>query len=276
MSVFEACSAQGVAFKTTMDALVHAHIVETTMVVNRQGISIRQIDPGQCMVVDLLVEAPSFQTFELGEEETHVGVNVPALQRVLKSLTNKDTITLSVLYDDPVYLRVAVYNDFTKSEVVHRLRVLMLDYEQVDIPEHETDRIVSMPSTDFARHVKDFAPLSASLEFETTESAFYVRARSDLCISEAAIRPKNNVRGEQFGNGSTHIGLGRNGNKTVCQSFNTKYLQSITKATALDSQITLYFTQDKPVIIRYNVSIIGSLRYVLATHTRTCVDSSEK
>ena len=263
MSVFEACSAQAVAFKTTIDAIVHAHIVETTLVVDRRGMSIRQVDPGQCMVVDVLLEAPSFQTFVLGEAETHVGINVPALQRVLKSLTNKDTITLSVLYNEPIFLRVGVYNDFTKSEIVHKLRVLMLDYERVEVPPRENDRIVSMPSADFARHVKDFAPLAPELELEVTDSAFYVRARSDLCTSEAAIRPKNNVRGEQYGNGSTHIGLGRNGNRTVCQTFNTKYLQSITKAAGLDSQITLYFTQGLPMVVRYNVSIIGSLRYVL-------------
>ena len=205
MSVFEACSAQAVALKTTIDAIVHAHIVETTLVVDRRGMSIRQVDPGQCMVVDVLLEAPSFQTFVLGEAETHVGLNVHALQRVHTSLTNKDTITLSVLYNEPIFLRVGVYNDFTKSETVHKLRVLMLDYERVEVPPRENDRIVSMPSADFARHVKDFAPLAFQLELEVTDSAFYVRAKSDLCISEAAIRPKNNVRGEQYGNGLSLI-----------------------------------------------------------------------
>jgi proliferating cell nuclear antigen PCNA len=266
MSVFEACTAQATAFKGTIDALVHAHICETTLVVDKKGLSVRQIDPGQCLVVDLLIESPSFQTFVLAEDETHVGINVHAFQRVLRSLTNKDTVTLSILYEEPIFLRVAVFNEFTKSEIVHKLRVLALDYEKVEIPQRECDRIVSMPSADFARHVKDFGPLSKALEFEADNSTFYVRAKSDLCISEAAIHPKNNVRGEQFGNGSTHIGLGRNGNATVRQSFNTKYLQSITKASSLDSQITLYLTRGHPLIARYNVSIIGSLRYILAEH----------
>lgn len=264
MALFQCCSAQAIAVKGTVDALVNAHIVETTMVVNKKGVSIRQVDPGQCLVVDMLLEAPSFQSFDLTEDETHVGLHMPALQRVLKSLTNKDTITLSVLYDDPVNLCVTICNEFTKSKIVHRLRILMLDFEKVEVPAREFDRVVSMPSADFARHIKDFAPLAACLELNTTEAAFFIRARSDLCFSEAAILPKNNVRGEQYGNGSTHIGLGRNGNKCVSQTFNTKYLQSITKASNLDTQLTLYFTQGLPMIARYNVSIIGSLRYVLA------------
>ena len=275
MSLFQLCTAQAIAFKGTIDALVHAHISETTLVVDKKGLSIRQIDPGQCLVADLLIEAPSFQTFTLAEDETHVGINVHAFQRVLKSLSNKDTITLSVLYDEPIFLRVSVFNEFTKSEIVHKLRILVLDYEKVQIPQRECDRIVSMPSADFARHVKDFAPLAPALEFEANEDTFFVRAKSDLCISEAAIHPKNNIRGEQFGNGSTHIGLGRNGNKTVRQSFNTKYLQSITKASNLDSQITLYLTKDLPLIVRYNVSIIGSLRYILAG-SATSDESDEK
>lgn len=266
MSIFEACTAQAVAVKGTIDALLHAHISETTLVVNRKGLLVRQVDPGQCLVADLIIEAPSFQTFTLAEDETHVGINVAAFQRVLKSATNKDTITMSIHYDEPIFLRVLVFNDFTKSEVLHKLRVLMLDYEQVDIPDREHDRVVSMPSADFVRLVKDFAPLAQTLELELNKDKFLVRAVSDLCVSEAAIHPKNNMRGEQFGNGSTHIGLGRNGNDVVRQSFNTKYLQSITKAANLDSQVTFYMTQGQPLIVRYNISIIGSLRYILAPH----------
>ena len=37
MSLFQLCTAQAIAFKGTIDALVHAHISETTLVVDKKG-----------------------------------------------------------------------------------------------------------------------------------------------------------------------------------------------------------------------------------------------
>ena len=51
MSLFELCTAQAIAFKGTIDALVHAHISETTLVVDKKGMSIRQI--GYCPEIAL-------------------------------------------------------------------------------------------------------------------------------------------------------------------------------------------------------------------------------
>ena len=76
--------------------------------------------------------------------------------------------------------------------------------------------------------------------------------------------PKPTTNNVPIGNTATTIGLGRNGNWEVKQTFATKFLSAITKNSNIDEQITLYLTKGQALMVRYNISIIGSLVYVLA------------
>ena len=264
MSMFRVSTAQGVSFKLTMEAIGHCHITETNFKFNKHGITATQIDPAHNMVLHLLLERPSFQIFEMHEEEIIAGVSITTLTRLLKNVTNKDTITLSIDYNEPSLLNVVIYNDFNKTKMTHKLKILLLDEEDIKIPEREIDRVVSMPSSEFSKYIKEFAHTAKRVQFHVKNDEFKIRAHDDMCTSEAVIYPKMNVKGEVHGSGSISIGLGRNGNSEVCQSFNTKYLQSITKGNSLDDQILLYLTRQQPLLVRYNISIIGSLVYILA------------
>lgn len=276
MSMFKICTAQAIPFKATMDAIHHCHIAEANFVVNGSGVTMIQLDPAHALVLHMFLEKPAFQLFDLHEEEVIVGVSISTFCRLIKSVTNKDTITLCVDYDDPEYLKIVIYNDFSKTQIVHKMKILLLDYDKIEIPHREVDRVISMPSSEFAKYVKEFSQLNDIIEFNVEQDTFYIRTRGDLCISEAKITPKKNIRGENFGNGSISIGLGRNGHTQVCQEFNAKYLQCITKGSNLDDQITVYLTMNKPLLIRYNISIIGSLVYILAPHSHSKDDVEQK
>ena len=264
MSIFTATSTQALSIRSIFDALVNSHITEANIVVEKKGFVIKAVDPGQLLVIDVLIEKPSFQNYKVNEEETIIGINVASLQRVLKMCSNKDTLTFEILQSEPIFLRITIFNDFSKLEIVHRIRILNIDFEKIEIPFSSHDLVVSLPISDLSRHVKDFSHLSSTLELEVNQYNMMIRSKSDLCLSECLISPKNNIKGEATGNGATSIGLGRNGNRTVKQSFNIKYLQSIMKSNNLDNQTTLYFTQGLPLVIRFNVSIIGSIRFILA------------
>lgn len=264
MSILYLTTAQAVPFKNSIDAVGQCHITEATLVASDSGLMLTHIDPSHVMVVRLLLERPSFQEFKLGEKEVRIGINIPTIIRALKGLTNKDTISLQVDYADPKHFTITVYNDFTKNTLRHKFTVLLLQYDKIDIPVREVDRMVSMPSHEFSRLIKDFSHLCKNIEFTVESDTMTLRTYSDLCVSEAEVRPKTNIRGEKMANGSVLIGLGRNGNTTVRQRFNTRCLLNIIKGNNLDDQVTLYFTESNPLIVRFNISVMGSIMYILA------------
>lgn len=265
MSLFKVCTAQAMALKTTLDAIVNCHVTEANLVLNSQtGITITEVDPSHAMVIRLLLEKTSFQIFEMADEEYVVGVSMKELARLVKNATNKDTITFTMEREKPEILKIIVYNDFSKSCITHHLKTLLLPYDKITIPYREADRVINLPSGDFARYVKDFSS-QKFIELEVTnDHVFYIRVRTDLCTSQAEVRAKTNQRGERVGNGSTCIGIGRKGQLEVCQRFATKFLMSIAKGANLDDQVTIYLSNNEAAMVRYNISIIGSLVYVLA------------
>ena len=264
MSIFRAVTAHAVALRASFDALANAHITETCLQVGPGGIKVAEIDPAQCMVLNLLLERAGWQVYELNEEEVIVGVSVPNIQRLLKGVGNKDTVCLEILYDAPDLLQLTVYNDFNKTQLVHKLKVLLLEHDEITIDHREVDRTVSMPSAEFSKYMKEFAAMGKHVEVEVDETSLVFRCKTDMCISEAVIRPKCNEKGHAVGNGCISIGLGRNGNAQVRQTFAVKYLQSIAKSSALDEQITLYATQGRPLLLRYNIAVVGFVVYLLA------------
>lgn len=264
MSIFRAVTAHAVALRASFDALANAHINETCLQVGPAGIKVAEIDPAQCMVLNLLLERAGWQAYELNEQEIVVGVSVPSIQRLLKGVGNKDTVCLEILYDSPELLRLTVFNDFNKTQLVHKLKVLLLEHDEISIDHREVDRTVSMPSAEFAKYMKEFAAMGKKVEVEVDHDSLVFRCNTDMCVSEAVIKPKRNDKGHAVGNGCISIGLGRNGNDKVRQTFAVKYLQSIAKSSGLDEQVTLYATQGKPLLVRFNIAVVGFVLYLLA------------
>jgi len=267
-SVFWATTTNGVAFRAVWDAQAHTGLREVTIRVDAEGLTMTTITPTQNMVVHVLLEQAAFNDWGLQEDEVLVPITLAAVQRALRGVTNKDTITMSIAYDDPKHLLFTVYNEFTRTFVVHKVLILVMPYERITIPDKQVDRQVSMPSNEFAKYIKDFSPLAKQLEFFVDGQTFSITAKGDMCESKALIRPKENIRGEKYGNGTICIGLGRNGSKTAGGLYNSKYLMSIIKATNLDEQVYLYLTHESPLLIRYNVGIMGSIVFILANQPR--------
>ena len=276
--LFNVTTAQALSLKASFDALVYAHINESNLVVNKSGLTVTEIDPSHALVVRLLLEKQSFQIFEV-QEEVVVGISIKELARLFKNVSNKDTVTLCMDAQNPTQLQIVVYRD-GDSCITHRLKTLLLPYEKIDIPFREVDRVINMPSSDFARYIKEFSN-NRFIELHITQDhVFFIRVKTDLCTSEVEIQtrststtttttttkivPKPSANGSVIGNTATTIGLGRNGNWEVRQTFPTKFLTAITKNSNIDEQITLYMTKGQALMARFNVSIIGTLVYILA------------
>ena len=267
--MFWATTTNGVPFRAVWDAQAHCGLREVTIRVDKEGLTMTTLTPPHNMVVHVLLERDSFGSWGLREDQILVPLAVSSVQRALRGVTNKDTVTLSISYEDPKHLTFTVFNEFTQTAIVHKVLILVMPYERIRIPPKEVDRIVSMPSNEFAKYVKDFAPLAKELEFYVDGQTFCIRAEGDMCESRATIKPKENVRGEKYGNGTISIGLGRKGKKTARGMYNSKYLMCIIKSTNLDEQVTLYLTDEAPILIRYNVSIMGSIVFILANKPET-------
>ena len=72
--------------------------------------------------------------------------------------------------------------------------------------------------------------------------------------------------------GETSHGLtfNKKSNEYIQGEFSLKYINLFTKSTNLCNTIELYFKQDYPLIMKYNVGNLGQIKFCLAPKRQDC------
>lgn len=272
--VFRCLVACAVPFKGVVEALINCHVTDINLVINSKGVCITHVDSALSMVIRIFLEQPSFQLWELNNnnknatsEDLVVGLNAAALQKITKGLTSRDTLEMAIYKDsDMIYLRV--YNDFSQSLLEHKMKTLLLDHDKITIPQREFTRTVTMPTSDFARHVRDLASVGGKFVTISADSdKLVLGTKTDYCESSAIVKAKK----KKQGTGSVTIGLGRREGPSVVEGaeYSIKYLQCIAKSS-LDDTLTLFLSAaeegnvHQPLLARYTISVLGSIVFFLA------------
>lgn len=266
--LFRCMIACAVPFKGVVEALINCHVTVINLVLNQKGISITHIDAAMMLVINILLERPSFQEWYLSKNEIVVGINALGLQKLTKSLTARDTLEITLYEDNPQEIYLRIYNEFSSSVLEHRMKTLLLDHDQIEIPEREFTRTVTLPTSEFSRHIRDLAAVGGKRVFVKADAKELVlTTKTDLCESSAIIKAKKKNKGAA---GSITIGLGRRKGPNIVDGaqYSIKYLQNIAKCS-LDDTLCLYLSQDEdgspqPLLARYTISVLGSIVFFLA------------
>ena len=266
--LFRCMIACAVPFKGVVEALINCHVTVINLVLNQKGISITHIDAAMMLVINILLERPSFQEWYLSKNEIVVGINALGLQKLTKSLTARDTLEITLYEDNPQEIYLRIYNEFSSSVLEHRMKTLLLDHDQIEIPEREFTRTVTLPTSEFSRHIRDLAAVGGKRVFVKADAKELVlTTKTDLCESSAIIKAKKKNKGSA---GSITIGLGRRKGPNIVDGaqYSIKYLQNIAKCS-LDDTLCLYLSQDdngspQPLLARYTISVLGSIVFFLA------------
>ena len=246
-------------FRTLMTALKDI-LLETNISFQPDGIRIINMDKSHTILAHLFLAAPNFEFYECTKEKIIIGVNMFHLFKLINSIDNDDTLTIYIEksdYNDGVvsHLALKFENGEIKQCKTQKLRLIEPEPEELVYPDVKFSSIINLPSADFQKIIRDLSCISDKLEIKSVGNELIFKCSGQFASAEIH-------RAES--DGSMGFVLKQDSAKVIQGEFSLKNLGYFIKCTNLCSQIEVYLENDLPLVVKYDVASLGSIKLCLA------------
>ena len=241
-------SVQASAFKAVFEVLKDI-LNDVNIYFTADGIRVITLDTAQSALIDMFLSAENFEEYTC-PDEIIAGVNIANTFKLLKTITNNDTITMSITNKE--YIDIAIQNELKKSVTKFQLKLLDINEDQIELPAIEMSIVTTMQSADFQRICRDMNNIATNVTITRAEKIFKIQCSGDFANQETSIEC------------SDDMGTG----KSLSGMYSLKYLNIFTKATGMCSTVQILQEQENRfLVLKYNVANLGELKFYLATKT---------
>jgi proliferating cell nuclear antigen len=247
-------------FRTLMTALKDI-LLETNITFEPDGMRIINMDKSHTILVHLFLEAQNFEFYECKKDKIIIGVNMFHLFKLINTIENEETLTLYIENSDYVdgivsYLTLKYENGQIKQCKTQKLRLIEPDPEELQYPDVAFSSIINLPSTDFQKIIRDLSCISDKLEIKSVGNELIFRCSGQFASAEIHRAESDDSMGFISKPDSSKIIQGE---------FSLKNLGYFIKCTNLCQQIEVYLENDLPLVVKYNVASLGTIRMCLAS-----------
>jgi len=246
-------------FRTLMTALKDI-LLETNITFEPDGMRIINMDKSHTILVHLFLGAQNFEFYECKKEKIIIGVNMFHLFKLINTIENDETLTIYIENSDYVdgivsYLTLKYENGEIKQCKTQKLRLIEPDPEELQYPDVTFSSIINLPSADFQKIIRDLSCISEKLEIKSVGNELIFKCSGQFASAEIH-------RAES--DGSMGFITKQDSSKIIQGEFSLKNLGYFIKCTNLCQQIEVYLENDLPLVVKYNVASLGSIRLCLA------------
>lgn len=246
-------------FRTLMTALKDI-LLETNITFCPDGIRIINMDKSHTILAHLFLDAQNFEFFECKKDKIIIGVNMFHLFKLINSIDNDDTLTIYIENSDYIdgivsHLALKFENGEIKQCKTQKLRLIEPEPEELQYPDVKFSSIINLPSADFQKIIRDLSCISDKLEIKSVGNELIFKCCGQFASAEIH-------RAETDGN--MGFILKQENSKIIQGEFSLKNLGYFIKCTNLCSQIEVYLENDLPLVVKYDVASLGSIRLCLA------------
>jgi proliferating cell nuclear antigen len=245
-------------FRTLMTALKDI-LLETNISFQPDGIRIINMDKSHTILVHLYLAASNFEFYECKKEKIIIGVNMFHLFKLINSIDNDDTLTIYIeednYYDGIVsHLALKFENGDIKQCKTQKLKLIEPEQDELEVPDVTFTSIINLPSQDFQKIIRDLSCISDKLEIKSVGNELIFKCQGQFASAEIH-------RAES--DGSMGFIMKPDSSTVIQGEFSLKNLGYFIKCTNLCSQIEIYLENDLPLIVKYDVASLGSIRLAL-------------
>jgi proliferating cell nuclear antigen len=246
-------------FRTLMTALKDI-LLETNITFTPEGMKIINMDKSHTILAHLFLKAENFEQFHCGESKIIIGVNMFHLFKLINTIGNDDTLTIYIENDDYVdgiveYLGLKFENGDIKQTKTQKLKLIEPEMEDLSYPDVTFSSIITLPSSDFQKIIRDLSCISDKLEIKSVGNELMFKCEGQFASAEI-------YRAESDGN--MEFVKMQESTKVIQGLFSLKNLGYFIKCTNLCSQIEMYLENDLPLVIKYSVASLGEIKLCLA------------
>ena len=249
--LFRIRTVKAAPFRTLIEAIKDI-LTDANLEFDSNGLKVMAMDGTHTILVHLRLQADRFDEFYCPQRSI-VGINMINFFKLVKTMSNSESIVLYMKKSDMTKLCIEILNG-EKQMVTHfALNVIDLDVVPMEIPPVQFSSIITMPSTDFQKIIRDMHTLGDVVEIQSASQELAFRCKGDYAEQETIFSIGQN--------GMSHSKVGK---EIVQGNFFLKHLVLFTKCTSLCSDISLYLKNDYPIIVEYNVAGLGEIKLALA------------
>ena len=242
--------------RTLSEALKEV-LTDVSVYFDSTGIKIMSMDGAKVALVHLKLDAKQFEQYYC-KDTTEIGINMLSFFKLLKSISNNDTLTLYVEAEDSYNLGILIENKDRSLKNDIKLKLLDLNDDVIEIPHVSFDSVITMPCVDFQKYCRDLNSISDYVKISSKGDIFSMEAEGDFAKQIISI-------------GETQNGLVISKRDSVVSgTFSLKFLNLFCKSSSLCSNIELYIKDKYPLILVFAVANLGSLKFGLAPKETEC------
>jgi proliferating cell nuclear antigen len=237
---------QASAFRTVFEVLKDI-INDVNLVFRPEGLMVVTLDTARVTLVHLVMPAENFEEYHCDREHT-AGLNVANTYKLLKSVTNTDTLSMSI--DDSYLLHIHIENAAKKSSTSFDFKLLDINDDELSVPEIEMNVLTTIPSVDFQRVTRDMHNLAQDIRITRKKKTLELECEGGFANQKTVIECVEPGMDKPLGN-----------------IFSLKYINMFTRATSLCSSVQLMQhdeDENMPIVFRYTVANLGELKFYLA------------
>jgi proliferating cell nuclear antigen len=251
----EFMTVQSSAVRTVIESLRDL-LTDTVIEFDDKGMKIMTTDTSRTVLVHLWFDGSKCEKY-FCDQKLSIGVSMNEFHKILRSITNNDTLTLFVDCDDLNHLGIKIENFEKNARSQYSLRLLDLGHDKLEADPMRFDSVITLPATDFQKICRDMHQLGVEvMEIKDVQNQLIFSCEGDFCTRETVLCDKNN---DMYSQGSK-----KNAHDIVQGVFSIKFLLTFIKCTNLCNTVDLMLKNDFPLVVRYGVASLGEIKFCLA------------
>ena len=230
-------------------------LTDANFKITKDKIKLSTMDATHTVLVYLELLGSKFEYFyfDNSQSEYVIGVNLLNLFKLIKTTGTDDILTLSMEKKNTNILIVQIDNNEKNSRTIFKINLMDLDDKQMQIPPVTFETIITIPSSNFQKICRDMFNISDTIDIKCIDKHIIFKCEGDFASQETLM-----------GEVDTGFSYIKNSDNVVQGLFDLKYLVLFSKCTNLCGNINLYFKNDYPLILLYNVANLGNIKLALA------------
>ena len=249
--LFRIRTVKAAPFRTLIEALKDI-LTEANIEFDSTGMKIMAMEGTHTILVHLRLEADRFDEWHCPQKHI-LGVNMINLFKLVKTMSNNDSIVLYLRKSATDKLGIEILNGEKQMTTRFSLNLIEIDVRPFQIPPVQFSSIITMPSVDFQKIIRDMHTLGETVEIQSASQELVFRCKGDYAEQETI-----------FSIGQNGLTQSKTATDIVQGNFVLKHFVLFTKCTSLCSDISLYLKNDYPIIVEYNVAGLGEIKLALA------------
>lgn len=222
------------------------------------GMRIMAMNNAKSVLIHLKLDAHNFDQFDIKTKKITIGVNMLNLYRLIKTMSNNDTLSLYIDSDNINKLGIRIENGEKNSVSNFKLNLLDLEDDDIEVPPTEFESVLTMPSSDFHKLCRDMYNIGIHIEIKSVSNEnIMFSCKGDFASQETILGQTDN------GMCIEKIIAEENEARIVQGVYELKHLVQFTKCTNLCNNITIFMKNDYPLIIKYTVASLGHIHLCL-------------